>query len=115
MDSLHFDSGKMVEGVILFSGLKPIPETYGHGQSVPFTLDLMDQDENEIRRDGKLFVDRTWRLKSKFDVRENSLHAHQFPSTNELEIRQTLHAGRVSEPDPKLLEKHRRARQQAEN
>jgi hypothetical protein len=64
MDSLHFQSGKMVEGVILFSGLKPIPEGYEHGQSVPFTLDLMDQDENGIRQNDKLFVDRTWKRKT---------------------------------------------------
>jgi hypothetical protein len=63
MDSLSLDYGKMVEGMIFFTGLKPMPEAFHHGMTVPFTLVFLDQNEDEIRIEAELFVDRTWKRK----------------------------------------------------
>jgi hypothetical protein len=52
-----------VEGVILATGLKPIPEACHHGMTVPFTPVFEDQNGNEISQDSMLFVDRTWKRK----------------------------------------------------
>lgn len=75
MNTLKFHGyDDTVEGMILATG-RPMPEAYQHGMTVPFTLAFWDQNEDEIRQDAELFVDRTWRPKSKFVRQENSLHA----------------------------------------
>jgi hypothetical protein len=75
MNTLKFHgSDYMVEGVILFTGLKPMPEALHHGMTVPFTLAFLDQNENEIPKDGELFVHRTWKRKSKFVGRGSGLY-----------------------------------------
>ncbi len=62
--SLRFHGrNQMVEGVILASGLKPVPELYHHNTFLPFELTFWDQSENEIRHESTLFVDRTCRPK----------------------------------------------------
>ena len=50
--------GQIVEGVILFSGLKPIPERYRLGMSAPFRLAFLDQFDVEVEVQSKLFVSR---------------------------------------------------------
>jgi len=52
-----------VAGVILATGLKPIPEAFHHGMTVPFTSVFEDQNGSEISQDSILFVDRTWKRK----------------------------------------------------
>ena len=51
--------GHMVEGVILATGLKPIPKEYVQGMTVPFQLTFWDQFTNEISIKSKLSVDRS--------------------------------------------------------
>ena len=51
--------GQMVEGVILATGLKPIPKEYVQGMTVPFQLTVWDQFRNEINVESKLSVDRS--------------------------------------------------------
>ena len=51
--------GQMVEGVILATGLKPIPKEYVQGMTVPFQLTVCDQFRNEISVEYKLSVDRS--------------------------------------------------------
>ena len=61
MNSLKFHGADdTVEGVILFTGLKPMPLEFYQGMAVPFTLIFLDQNENEIRQGADLSVDRTW-------------------------------------------------------
>ena len=53
MNSLKFHGyDDMVEGVILFTGLKAMPVEFYHGMVVRFTLIFLDQNENEIRPRG---------------------------------------------------------------
>ena len=55
--SLHFNyCGDMVEGVLVFSGLKRIPKRYHIGMSVPFRLTLLDQFEHQIHCESQLVV-----------------------------------------------------------
>jgi hypothetical protein len=71
-NSLRFSHrGQMVEGVILFAGLKPIPEHYCLGASVPFKLTFLDQFENEIEIKSELFVNRETKRKTR-DARPSS-------------------------------------------
>jgi hypothetical protein len=56
----------MIEGVILATGMNPIPEAYRHGQIVRINLAFLDQDENQIRETADLLVDRLWKPKHKF-------------------------------------------------
>jgi hypothetical protein len=59
-ESLRFGHrGDMVEGVILATGITPIPQAFRQGMLVPFDLTFEDQFENEISVEGKLSVDRT--------------------------------------------------------
>ena len=51
--------GQMVDGVILATGLKPIPKEYVQGMTVPFQLTVWDQFRNEINVESKLSVDRS--------------------------------------------------------
>ena len=87
--------GQMVEGWVLASSMKAIPDFLG--TSVPATITLLlDQDENEISHDFELSVDRSWKrktppLKPRSSVYETSVTSQQdyFPNLN---------PGRV--PDP---------------
>jgi len=59
-NSLRFHyRGQMVEGMILASGLKPIPEAHRTGAIVPFRLTFTDSLGHEIGVEAELFVDRT--------------------------------------------------------
>ena len=72
-NSLRFQRGQMIEGVILATGVNPIPESYRHGQIVPIGLAFLDQNENQIRETADLFVDRLWKPKPKFSPRKTGL------------------------------------------
>ena len=72
-NSLRFQRGQMIEGVILATGVNPIPEAYRHGQIVPIGLAFLDQNENQIRETADLFVDRLWKPKHKFAPRKTGL------------------------------------------
>jgi hypothetical protein len=72
-NSLRFQRGQVIEGVILATGVNPIPESYRHGQIVPIELALLDQNENQIRETADLFVDRLWKPKHKLAPRKPSL------------------------------------------
>jgi hypothetical protein len=59
-NSLRFNHrGDMVEGVILATGIRPIPQAFRHGFLLPFRLTLEDQLENEISVEAELCVDWT--------------------------------------------------------
>jgi hypothetical protein len=73
-NSMRFARGQLIEGVILATGVKPIPEAYRHGLIVPITLAFLDQNENEIRENADLYVDRMWKPKRKFIPRGNGLY-----------------------------------------
>ena len=49
----------MVEGMILATGIRPIPQAFGQGMLVPFELTFEDQFENEISVEAELSVERT--------------------------------------------------------
>lgn len=51
--------GHMVEGVILATGLKPIPKEYLQGTMVPLHVTVWDQFGNEISVESKLSADRS--------------------------------------------------------
>ena len=53
MEGLTLNPGRMAEGWLLAIGLYPMPEAFHHGMTVPFTLELWDQYENEIRHEFK--------------------------------------------------------------
>ncbi|MGC2183852.1 MAG: hypothetical protein WA637_11260 [Terriglobales bacterium] len=72
-NSLRFQRGQMIEGVILATGVNPIPEAYRHGLIVPITLALLDQNENQVRETADLFVDRLSKPKNKFVPRKTGL------------------------------------------
>ena len=50
--------GQMVDGVILASGLEPVPDEYRTGAIVPFQLTFTDSLEHEIGVGAELYVDR---------------------------------------------------------
>ena len=72
-NSLRLQRGQMIEGVILATGVNPIPKAYRHGQIVPITLAFLDQNENQIRETADLLVDRLWKPKHKFAPRKTGL------------------------------------------
>jgi hypothetical protein len=73
-NSMRFVHGQVIEGVILATGANPIPETYRHGLIVPISLAFSDQNENEIRENGELFVDRLYKPKRKSMPRRSGLY-----------------------------------------
>jgi hypothetical protein len=73
-NSLRFQRGQMIEGVILATGVNAIPEAYRHGQIVPIELVLLDQNENQIGETADLFVDRLSKPKRKFVPRKSGLY-----------------------------------------
>jgi hypothetical protein len=73
-NSLRFQRGQTIEGVILATGVNPIPEAYRHGLIVPIQVAFLDQNENEIRGNGELFVDRLSKSRRKFVPRKSGLY-----------------------------------------
>ena len=58
-ESLVFSHpGDVVEGMILATGIRPIPQVFGRGMRVPFEMTFEDEFENEIRVDAELCVER---------------------------------------------------------
>src|SRR6266481_5751772 len=51
--------GHMIEGVILATGLEPIPKEYVQAMTVPVKLTFEDQFGNEISAEKELSVDRS--------------------------------------------------------
>jgi len=111
MNGLTLNFGDMVEGWILASGSHRMPEGFSHGLTVPFTLVFLDQNENEIQKDGKIFVDRTWKSKSEPVSRGSGLY--EPPVTIDPGFRPNLNRGRVrpgiSLPEIELAWKKARA------
>jgi hypothetical protein len=66
--------GALVEGVILFPGLRPIPASYLDGISVPFKLTFLDQFEEEISVESELLVERRAKSKSGEARRKSGLY-----------------------------------------
>jgi hypothetical protein len=55
--------GPLIDGVILATGLEPIPREYVQGTTVPFKLTFWDQFESEISVESNLYVDRSTKLR----------------------------------------------------
>jgi hypothetical protein len=72
-NSLRFQRGQIIEGVILATGVNPIPKAYRHGQIVPIELAFLDQDEDQVRETADLFVDRLWKPKPKLEPHKTGL------------------------------------------
>ncbi|HEX3352952.1 MAG TPA: hypothetical protein VHS34_09035 [Terriglobales bacterium] len=66
--------GHTMEGVILATGSKGIPESWHHGTTAPITISFLDQNRDEISQSADLFVDRTWARK-RISVRRNGLRS----------------------------------------
>ena len=99
-----------VEGVILFTGLKPMPVEFYHGMVVRFTLIFLDQNENEIRQEAVLYVDRTWRREQKVARQNSSLYERaEGSATSDPGLGQNMNRGRVPDPVSNLCSPHRRA------
>jgi hypothetical protein len=73
-NSLRFGHRQVIEGVILAIGANPIPKTYYHGLIVPIQLAFLDQNQNEIRENAELFVDRLYKPKRKSMPRRSGLY-----------------------------------------
>ena len=74
----------MVEGVILATGLKPIPKEYAQGMTVPFQLTVCDQFRNEISVESKLSVDRSTAPRPKLVRTQRTLReSGKMPETRE--------------------------------
>jgi len=109
MNSLKFHGyDYTVEGVVLLTGLKPMPEAFYHGMLVPFTVVFLDQNENAIRKDGELFVDRTWRRKNAAGGRDSGLYGpHEASAPSEPGFCPNLNTGPVCTPAAAELFKNR--------
>ena len=71
-ESLVFSHpGDVVEGMILATGIRPIPQVFGRGMRVPFKLTFEDQFENEINVEAELCVEREAKPK-RVDVRRGT-------------------------------------------
>lgn len=71
----------MVEGVILFAGPQ-LPPDLQHGMALSCTLTLFDPNENEIRKDGELFVDRTGKPRNQPLSRRSGLYDDEISVTS---------------------------------
>ena len=102
MNSLKFHGyDYMIEGVLLFTGLKPLPEAYQHGMTIPFTLVFLDQNENEMRQGADLSVDRTWEPERKVARPKSSLRSPaEGSATSEPGLGQNINRGKVPDPVP---------------
>jgi hypothetical protein len=76
--------GHRIEGVILATGLKPIPKEYVQGMMVPFKLISWDQFGNEISVESKLSVDRSTTPRPKLGRTQSTLcESGEIPKTHE--------------------------------
>jgi hypothetical protein len=66
--------GHLIEGVILATGLEPIPREYVQGMTVPFILTFWDQFGNEIGVESKLSVDRSTTPRPRWVRSQSSLY-----------------------------------------
>jgi hypothetical protein len=66
--------GALVEGVILFPGLRPIPASCLDGISVPFKLTFLNQFEEEMSVESELLVERRAKPKSVETRRRSGLY-----------------------------------------
>lgn len=73
-NSMRFAPGQLIEGVILATGVNPIPEAYRHGQIVPVDLLFLDQNKKVIRETPEILVDRSWITERKSMVRRSGLY-----------------------------------------
>jgi hypothetical protein len=73
-NSMRFAPGQMIEGVIMATGANPIPEVYRHGRIVPIRLAFLDQNQNAIRKNAELFVDRGYKPQRKSMPRKSGLY-----------------------------------------
>jgi hypothetical protein len=58
-NNLRLYRGQVIEGLVLASGLRPIPPEYRDGTIVPFQLTFTDQFDREFREQAELSVWRT--------------------------------------------------------
>jgi hypothetical protein len=76
--------GHLIEGVILATGLEPIPKEYVHGMTVPFKLTVWDQFVSEINVESKLSVDRSTTPRPRLVRSQSSLRdSGKVPETRE--------------------------------
>jgi hypothetical protein len=76
--------GHLIEGMVLATGLKPIPKEYAQGMTVPFQLTVCDQFRNEISVESKLSVDRSTTPRPKLVRSQSTLReSGKIPETRE--------------------------------
>jgi len=103
----------MIEGVILATGLEPIPKEYVQGMTLPFKLAFEDQFRNEISAEAELSVDRSTKPRPRL-VRPTSIYdSDGVGATSEPGVSPNLNVGRVPDPDPELLKKAQMVRERA--
>ena len=78
-DPLPLGRGQVVEGTILASGLRPIPDYYDHGSRLSCILAFIDSDENEISQKVPLYANRAWKCKHPGSRRGAGLYAGPIP------------------------------------
>ena len=88
---LRFHRRGLIDGVILATGLKPIPPEYVQGMTVPIKLAFWDQFRNEIRVESKLCVDRSTTPRPKMMRPKSSLRGpERVPEISEPVVSQDL-------------------------
>jgi hypothetical protein len=81
---LRFHRGHLIEGVILATGLKPIPKEYVQGMAMPFQLTVWDQFGNEITVESRLSVDRSTAPRPRMVRNQSALcESAKIPETRE--------------------------------
>lgn len=89
--SLRFHyRGQMVEGMILASGLKPVPNMYPPGTAVPYQLTFTDSLGNEMGVEAKIFVERTAKRKNAAVRTKNGTGLHgpqKTPESSDVVVR----------------------------
>jgi hypothetical protein len=66
--------GDLIEGVILATGLKPIPQEYVQGMTIPLKLTFWDQFGNEFSAEPMLSVDRSTTPRQRLVRPQSSVH-----------------------------------------
>jgi hypothetical protein len=82
--------GHLIEGVILATGLEPIPKEYVQGMTVPLKLTLWDQFGNEFGVESRLSVDRSTTPRPKRVRPRSSVESGEIPETRDPFGRQNL-------------------------
>jgi hypothetical protein len=84
----------MIEGVILATGLEPIPRQYLQGMIVSFTVVFRDQFGNEISAEAELSVDRSTKSRPRLPGPISSLYdPEEVPATSELGVSKNSNVG----------------------